>query len=130
MPFAHGTTSRACLQPTMTSRPHGAKPMRELADQSHRFGQKWCGSCSVHARGLTQQEVCMTRLFATTIAVGCALTISLSAQDTKTRTTVETKGGDVQTVSYTGCIGAGTEAKTFVLEKAVPVSRTTTETVG
>src|SRR5262245_19114451 len=72
----------------------------------------------------------MTRLFATTIAVGCALTLSLSAQDTKTRTTVETKGGDVQTVSYTGCVGAGTEAKTFVLEKAVPVSRTTTETVG
>src|SRR5262245_38567166 len=69
------------------------------------------------------------QVFAASLAA-CALAVGVSAQDTKTRTTTETKGGEVKTVTYTGCVGAGTETRTYVLDKVVPVSRTTTESVG
>ena len=48
---------------------------------------------------------------------------------TNTTTTTKTKGGEAQTISYTGCVGAGTETRTYVLNNVVPVTRTT-ETIG
>jgi len=48
------------------------------------------------------------------------------AQETKTTTETRTSGGQAQTVTYTGCVAAGTQAKTFVLDKVVPVTKTTT----
>ena len=48
------------------------------------------------------------------------------AQETKTKTETRTSGGQAQTVTYTGCVATGTQAKTFVLDKVVPVTRTTT----
>jgi hypothetical protein len=59
------------------------------------------------------------------IALGCTA-IAVSAQETKTRTETRSSGGPAQTVTYTGCVHAGTEAKTFMLDKVVPVTRTTT----
>lgn len=59
------------------------------------------------------------------IALGCTA-IAVNAQETKTRTETRSSGGPVQTVTYTGCVHAGTEAKTFMLDKVVPVTRTTT----
>jgi hypothetical protein len=58
-----------------------------------------------------------------------ALGLVVNAQDTKIESKTKTSGAQPQTVSYTGCVGAGTETRTYVLSKAVPVTRTT-ETVG
>jgi len=71
----------------------------------------------------------MKQIAATTCALGLALGMTLSAQDTKTTTTVKSSGGEAKAVSYTGCVGAGTEVKSYVLNKVMPVT-TTTETVG
>jgi hypothetical protein len=58
-------------------------------------------------------------------ALGCTALV-VNAQETKTRTETRTEGGQPQTVSYTGCVQTGTQAKTYVLDKVVPVTRTTT----
>jgi len=71
----------------------------------------------------------MTKIPAITCAAALMLGLTVSAQDTKVQTTTKTKGGEAQTVSYTGCVGAGTETRTYVLNDVVPVTRTT-ETVG
>lgn len=58
------------------------------------------------------------------VALACASVIAVNAQDTKVKS--ETKvDRKVQTVTYTGCLGSGTETRTYILDKAVPVSRTT-----
>jgi hypothetical protein len=58
-------------------------------------------------------------------ALVCA-TIAVNAQDTvKTKT----EGDQSKMVTYTGCLGAGTETRTFVLDKVVPVT-TTKEVAG
>ena len=53
----------------------------------------------------------------------------LNAQDTKTTTVTKVDGNAAQTVSYTGCVLTGTETKSFILSKVVPMSRSET-TVG
>jgi hypothetical protein len=58
-----------------------------------------------------------------------ALGLVANAQDTTIKSKTETSGAQAKTVSYTGCVGAGTETRTYVLSKAVPVTRTT-ETIG
>jgi hypothetical protein len=58
------------------------------------------------------------------VALGCASVIAVQAQDTKVKSETKVKG-NVQTVTYTGCLGSGTETRTYILDKAVPVSRTT-----
>ena len=59
------------------------------------------------------------------LALGC-VTLTAHAQDTTVKSRTKTTGGDVQTVTYTGCVQTGTEAKSYILDKVVPVSRTTT----
>jgi hypothetical protein len=49
-----------------------------------------------------------------------------SAQETTTKTETKSSGGAPQVVSYTGCVQTGTQAKTYVLDKVVPVTKTTT----
>jgi hypothetical protein len=68
----------------------------------------------------------MSRIASVTLALGCALAMTVHAQDTKIETKTKTKGGDAQMISYTGCVQTGTETRTYVLEQAVPVSRSTT----
>lgn len=62
---------------------------------------------------------------------GVVFTVGLvvHAQDTTIKSKTKTSGAEAKTVSYTGCVGAGTETRTYVLSKAVPVTRTT-ETTG
>jgi hypothetical protein len=61
------------------------------------------------------------------VALACAFALNVQAQETRSKT--EVKGAN--TVTYTGCIENGTEARTFILDKAVPISRTTrSEGVG
>jgi hypothetical protein len=68
----------------------------------------------------------MKRMSAAIAAIGCAFAISVSAQDTKVQTTIKTEGG-IKTVTYSGCVGAGTQTRTYILDKVVPVT-TKTET--
>jgi hypothetical protein len=58
-------------------------------------------------------------------ALGCTALV-VNAQETRTKTEVKSSGGDPQVVTYTGCVQAGTQAKTYVLDKVVPVTKTTT----
>jgi hypothetical protein len=58
-----------------------------------------------------------------TLAVACAFTLGLRAQETKTQTKI--KGDDAKTVTFTGCIQPGSETKSYILAKAVPIRRTT-----
>lgn len=72
----------------------------------------------------------MKRITAATFAVGLACAITVSAQQTQTVTeTTQSSAGDVKTITYTGCVSNGTETKSYVLNKVVPMTRTT-ETVG
>jgi len=68
----------------------------------------------------------MKRSFvAVLFALGCSVAL-VNAQDTKTTTTTKVEGAAPQTVTYTGCVQTGTETKTFILNKVVPMSRSTT----
>lgn len=67
---------------------------------------------------------------ALTVALGCSCVIGVSAQDTKTTTVTKTEGAKATTITYTGCMQAGTETRSVVLAKVVPVGRTTETTVG
>lgn len=67
----------------------------------------------------------MKRMTATLCAMGCAFAVSLSAQDSKVTTTTKTQGGDLKQVTYSGCLSPGTETRTYILNKVVPVTRTT-----
>src|SRR5688572_19646056 len=58
-------------------------------------------------------------------ALGCTALVA-NAQETRTKTEVKSSGGEAQVVTYTGCVAAGTEAKTYRLDKVVPVTKTTT----
>ena len=60
-------------------------------------------------------------------ALVCA-SVAAHAQDTIVKTQTKIEGDKAKMVSYTGCVAAGTEARTFVLDKVVPV--TTTKTTG
>ena len=71
----------------------------------------------------------MTKISAATCAAALALGMTLNAQDTTVKSTTKSSGGEIKTVSYTGCVGAGTETRAYVLSKVVPVTRTS-ETVG
>ena len=71
----------------------------------------------------------MMRISAATCAVVLALGLTVTAQDTTVKSTTKTSGGEIKTLSYTGCVGAGTETRTYMLSKIVPVTRTT-EAVG
>ena len=57
-------------------------------------------------------------------ALACA-TIAVSAQETTTKTKTKVEGDSAKMVTYTGCLGAGTETRTYVLDKVVPVTKTT-----
>jgi hypothetical protein len=59
------------------------------------------------------------------LALGCSAML-VNAQETRTKTETKTSGDSPQTVTYTGCVQTGTQAKTYVLDKVVPVTRTTT----
>jgi len=62
------------------------------------------------------------------MAVACA--VALHAQNTSTTTKVETEKGDAKTVTYSGCVQSGTEAKSFILAKAMPIASATSTQVG
>src|SRR5262247_2341320 len=68
----------------------------------------------------------MSRLIASITFAFVAAAFTAHAQETTTKSKTKSSGGDAQTVTYTGCVQTGTEARTFVLNKVVPVSRTTT----
>ena len=58
-----------------------------------------------------------------TLALASAFTLGLRAQEIKTETKI--KGDDAKTVTFTGCVQPGSEMKSYILAKAVPIRRTT-----
>jgi hypothetical protein len=86
---------------------------------------------SGHMDPSMSRRKCMRRyITALAVTVGCSLAIAAGAQETKTTVTTKTDGGKGQTVTYTGCVQGGTETRSFVLDKVVPVSRSTETSVG
>jgi hypothetical protein len=66
-------------------------------------------------------------IIALTAALACATVAQAQTQETRTKT--EVKGGQI--VTYTGCVQSGSEERSFILDKVVPITRTTTtEEVG
>ena len=63
-----------------------------------------------------------------TIALAVAFSAAMQAQEVKSTTKV--KGDDVKAVTYTGCVQTGTEARTYILDKVVPVGQSTKTEVG
>ena len=67
----------------------------------------------------------MKRFAAMVFALGCSVAF-VQAQDTKTTTTTKVEGKAPQAVTYTGCVQTGTETKSYILSKVVPVTRSET----
>jgi hypothetical protein len=61
-------------------------------------------------------------------AIACAVSLAANGQDTTVKTKSKSEGGAPQTVTYTGCVQTGTETRSYVLDKVVPVSQTTSAT--
>jgi len=63
------------------------------------------------------------------IALGCTA-VAINAQETRTQTETRSSGGQPQVVTYSGCVQTGTQAKTYVLDKVVPVTPTSSTTTS
>lgn len=61
-----------------------------------------------------------------TAALGFAFAIGVHAQETTVQSKTKVKADEAKTVTYTGCVQTGTETRSYILDKVVPVSRTTT----
>jgi hypothetical protein len=64
--------------------------------------------------------------FIVAFSVALAGAAVLQAQEVKSTTTI--KSDDSKTVVYSGCLQTGTETKSFVLQNAIPVKETKSET--
>ena len=70
----------------------------------------------------------MRRLLTTFVVVcGCMSMLQAQSQTTESKTKIKTD--DAKTMTFTGCVQTGTEARTYILQNVVPV-RTTTEAIG
>src|SRR5262249_38078570 len=87
-------------------------------------------AADVHESSLRKGETpSMTRVIATlTVVLAFTLGLATRAQEVKSKTTI--KADDVKTVTYTGCLQTGTEARTYILDKVVPIGETTKTTAG
>jgi hypothetical protein len=65
-----------------------------------------------------------------TVALSVAFAAGLYAQDQTVKSTTKVTGDNVKAVTYTGCLQSGTEARTFILDKVVPVGQSTKTEVG
>ncbi len=63
-----------------------------------------------------------------TVALTVAFAAAMQAQEVKSTTKVT--GDNVKAVTYTGCLQSGTEARSFILDKVVPVGQSTKTEVG
>jgi hypothetical protein len=68
----------------------------------------------------------MNRIFpAVALALGC-VAWTAHAQESTVRSKTKSSGGEIKTETYTGCVQTGTETKSYILNKVVPTSVTTT----
>jgi len=56
------------------------------------------------------------------------LAMHAQAQSTETKTKIKTE--HAKTVTYAGCVGSGSETRTYVLQNVTPISRTETTTAS
>jgi hypothetical protein len=73
----------------------------------------------------------MRWFIASVVALIVAFAAAMQAQESTVKSTTKISGDDVKPVTFTGCIATGTETRTFILDKVVPVAQTTkTEATG
>jgi hypothetical protein len=60
-----------------------------------------------------------------TVALSVAFATGLYAQDQTVKSTTKITGDDVKAVTFTGCLQSGTESRSYILDKVVPVGQTT-----
>jgi len=77
-------------------------------------------SCLYTTAGIEEGEHMRRFIVSTTVALGCAFTVAIHAQDTTMKSKTKVSGGDAKVVTYTGCVQTGTETESYILEKAVP----------
>jgi predicted lipoprotein with Yx(FWY)xxD motif len=82
--------------------------------------------CSFLHEPQTIREERMSRLISALTIALAATALTAHAQETTVKSKTRSSGGEAQTVTYTGCVETGTEAKTYILNKVVPKTRTTT----
>ena len=58
-----------------------------------------------------------------TVALVCAFGLAVNAQE-QSKEKIKVTGKGAQTASYTGCVATGTETTTYLLNSAVPVTKT------
>jgi hypothetical protein len=58
-----------------------------------------------------------------TVALFCAFGLTANAQE-QSKEKIKVKGEGARTTSYTGCVATGTETTTYLLNSAVPVTKT------
>ena len=63
-----------------------------------------------------------------TVALSVAFAAAMQAQEVKSTTKIS--GDNVKAVTYAGCLQTGTEARSFILDKVVPVGQSTKTEVG
>jgi len=63
-----------------------------------------------------------------TVALTVAFAAAMQAQEVKSTTKIS--GDNVKAVTYSGCLQSGTEARSFILDKVVPVGQSTKTEVG
>jgi hypothetical protein len=80
----------------------------------------------IFLRNADLEEEHMSRLISSFTFALVATALTAHAQETTVKSKTRSTGGEVQTVTYTGCVQTGTQSKTFVLDKVVPKTRTTT----
>ena len=61
------------------------------------------------------------------VVLGCMSMMQAQSQTTESKTKIKTD--DAKTMTFTGCVQTGTEARSYILQNVVPV-RTTTEAIG
>jgi hypothetical protein len=79
---------------------------------------------------IAEQEEQMRRVLTAIVAVfGCVAMLELQAQAQTSESKTKIKTDDAKTMTFSGCVQTGTDARTYMLQHVVPVS-TTTEPVG
>jgi len=77
------------------------------------------------------REVMRRNSFTLALALASVCGLGLAAQESTTTTKTTVKGDEAKTVTYSGCLQSGVEAKSYVLAKVVPIqSSTRTEATG
>src|SRR5213594_14184 len=83
---------------------------------------------AISATSFSKEERHMRFVASVTVALTVAFAAAMQAQEVKSTTKIS--GDNVKAVTYSGCLQSGTEARSFILDKVVPVGQSTKTEVG